>query len=64
VEVFDDCLGDRTHKDEVEQIMLEAQDLEVTGTPTFFINGKLLRGNQPIEVFREEIEAVLAAIGR
>jgi protein-disulfide isomerase len=64
VEAFDDCVGDRMHKDEVEQIMLEAQDLEVTGTPTFFVNGKLLRGNQPIEVFREEIEVVLAAVGR
>lgn len=31
----------------------------VTGTPTFFINGKKLVGNQPFDVFKQEIESAL-----
>lgn len=59
-ESFSNCLSERRYRDDVEMIMLDAQELEITGTPTFFINGKLLRGNQPIEVFREEIDSALA----
>ena len=31
-------------------------DLGVNGTPTFFINGKMLVGLQPVEVFEDAIE--------
>lgn len=34
--------------------------LNVSGTPTFFINGRLLSGAQPIEVLRAVVEAELA----
>ncbi|HEX2568269.1 MAG TPA: DsbA family protein [Polyangia bacterium] len=35
--------------------------LGVRGTPTFFINGRLLRGAQPIDAFRRVIDEELAA---
>ncbi len=35
--------------------------LGVTGTPTFFVNGVLVHGAQPIEKFRAVVEAQLAA---
>ena len=34
--------------------------LGASGTPTFFINGKVLRGAQPFDKFKEAIEAALA----
>jgi len=34
------------------------------GTPAFIINGKLLDGAQPFDVFQKEIEAALAAAGK
>lgn len=37
-----------------------ANAVGATGTPTFFINGRLLRGAQPIEKFRELIDEELA----
>jgi protein-disulfide isomerase len=37
-----------------------AQATRANGTPTFFINGKKLQGAQPIEVFREAIDAARA----
>jgi len=60
VKAFDECTSERRYKQEVEQLRLEAENLGIDGTPTFLINGKLVRGAQPIEVFREEIEAALA----
>jgi protein-disulfide isomerase len=37
-----------------------ATRLGVRGTPTFFVNGRLLEGAQPLEAFRELIDAELA----
>ena len=39
----------------------QARELGASGTPSFFINGRFLSGAQPYEVFRERIEAELAA---
>ncbi len=35
------------------------KDFGVNSTPTFFINGKILQGNQPIEQFRTMLDAAL-----
>ena len=37
--------------------------LGVTGTPAFFINGRMLVGAQPIEAFRDVINDELARKG-
>jgi protein-disulfide isomerase len=40
--------------------VVEAHRLDVTGTPTFFVNGRRIVGAQPLEVFSAAIEEELA----
>jgi len=56
---FNDCLSSEKYKVEVEQDLAEGQQLGVSGTPAFFINGKMLTGAQPYATFRDEINAAL-----
>jgi protein-disulfide isomerase len=37
-----------------------ARALGVTGTPVFFVNGKAVRGNQPLQIFQRTVQAELA----
>jgi protein-disulfide isomerase len=60
IEKFTKCLKDHEKLAQVENEMKEGADLGVKATPTFFINGKLLSGAQPLEVFIEEIDLELA----
>lgn len=46
-------------KQRVDEDMREAQSLGITGTPTFFINGRLLVGSQPFSNFANLINAEL-----
>ena len=53
-------MADRKVEDAILGIRLEAaQDREVTSTPTFFINGRKVSGNQPYEVFDEIIRSLV-----
>jgi protein-disulfide isomerase len=58
------CLDGGTHRDAVSADLAEGRALGVTGTPTFFVNGRKLVGAQPLEVFREAIEQALADAAR
>jgi protein-disulfide isomerase len=51
VKAFDACLDGAKFAAQVEQDMKDGQAVGVKSTPTFFINGKLLSGAQPIEEF-------------
>jgi protein-disulfide isomerase len=62
IETFTACLDARTHEEEVIADYLDGETLGVSGTPTFFINGKLLTGAQPYMVFAGVLEQELAAI--
>jgi protein-disulfide isomerase/plastocyanin len=57
---FDQCLDSGMMEEEVQKDLVEGQSYGVSGTPAFFINGKMLSGAQPYEVFEQEIEAALA----
>lgn len=46
----------RTHAASITAGQELAQQLGATGTPTFFINGRLLTGAQPITAFREIVD--------
>lgn len=60
VEDFRVCLiDDRTHT-QIDDDFLLAQNAGANSTPSFLINGTLIRGAQDYEVFRAEIEAALA----
>lgn len=56
VERFREDLAGRRHEDVVEKDFREGQDLGVSGTPTFYINGEVLVGLQPLETFERAIE--------
>ena len=58
---FDKCLDDGTFADDVEDELAYGESLGVTGTPAFFIDGKLISGAQPFDVFEQAIDAVLEA---
>jgi protein-disulfide isomerase len=57
---FDHCLDTSKYQDEVQEDLMAGRTEGVTGTPAFLINGELLVGAQPIEVFRQKIEDALA----
>ncbi len=56
---FDICLASSTYADAVTADFLYGQELGVTGTPTFYINGIPVTGAQPYSVFEQLIEAEL-----
>jgi protein-disulfide isomerase len=56
---FAECLDSGRFREDLERDMSEGRALGVTGTPTFFINGRRLVGSQPVEAFREAVRAAL-----
>jgi protein-disulfide isomerase len=57
---FKICMDSGHNADEVAADVQEGQIAGVTGTPSFFINGRMISGAQPIERFIEIIEEELA----
>jgi protein-disulfide isomerase len=60
VATFTTCFDEQTHREEIVQDYAEGQQLGVGGTPTFFINGRVLVGAQPLTQFQMRIDAELA----
>lgn len=56
---FDQCLDSGKYAQEVLDDQQDGARLGVSGTPSFFINGKNIVGAQPFETFKEAIEAEL-----
>ncbi len=56
---FNDCLGSGKMAGIVQKAFNEGRQDGVQGTPAFFVNGKLLSGAQPFEVFKSNIDAEL-----
>lgn len=59
-DLFDACLTSNKYLDQVKKDMEQGKALKVKSTPTFFVNGQLINGAQPIEVFSELIDEELA----
>ncbi len=57
---FDRCLDSGEKKSEVDRDQSDGSTAGVTGTPTFFINGRPLVGAQPFSQFQAVIERELA----
>jgi len=53
---FNSCLDLGKFENEVKKDFKEGQDLGVSGTPTFFINGEKIIGAQPFSEFQKIIE--------
>jgi len=56
---FNACLDSGEMEDEVQADMDEGSNYGVTGTPAFFINGRLLSGAQPFSAFKQIIDEEL-----
>ncbi len=53
---FDECVKDKKFSADIERDQKDGQKVGVNGTPTFFINGRMLDGAQPFEKFQEVID--------
>ena len=57
---FDECLDSGKYYSEVQKDLADGQASGVSGTPAFFVNGKLISGAQPFSAFKSVIDAELA----
>jgi protein-disulfide isomerase len=57
---FDDCLDSGRYSDEVLLDLRDGKTAGIDGTPGFVINGLLVKGAQPFEVFQQVIDQLLA----
>ena len=57
---FESCLSGGVYKATVQRDFDEGTRLGVTGTPAFFVNGRLVQGSQPLEAFTRVIDDELA----
>src|SRR5215472_7830904 len=56
---FSKCLSSERSKAEVEQDVAEATRLGVTGTPTFFVNGQMIRGAATFAALQKAIDGAM-----
>jgi len=56
---FDQCLDSEKYKDEVMKDKMEGEAAGVQGTPTFFINGRVMGGAQQYPEYRKVIDELL-----
>jgi len=60
MKAFERCLNGRTYRSAVQQDIDEGTRVGVIGTPTFFINGRVISGAQPLESFTRIVDEELA----
>jgi protein-disulfide isomerase len=60
---FQACLESQKYKDKVERNYADGVKAGVSGTPAFFINGRLVSGAQPLEAFKAVIDEELERLG-
>jgi len=56
---FNACVDSHKYASKVENDMRAGQEAGVDGTPAFFINGRLISGAQPYDVFKKVIDEEL-----
>lgn len=57
---FNKCLDENKYLTQVHADVTQGRDIKVKSTPTFFVNGQLVNGAQPMEVFTEIIDEEMA----
>lgn len=60
---FASCLGEHKHAKTVDDDLAYATGIEVSSTPTFFINGRLFAGARPLDSFKAVIDEELVRAG-
>lgn len=59
---FDECLDSAKFKSEIQKDVSDASAVGVTGTPAFFINGRLIVGAMPFSTFKTMIDEELNGV--
>lgn len=62
LDAFRACLVSGTHTEEVQGDFQEGQRLQITGTPTNFVNGRRLRGALPLPDLVDAVEEALTRL--
>lgn len=63
--IFNACLSARKYESRIEQDLIWGQEAGIEGTPTFFINGRLIpSGDLPTEAWEKMIQFFLANPGK
>jgi protein-disulfide isomerase len=57
---FGQCMSTHKYAAQIDRDMTDGDSYGVHGTPAYFVNGRFLSGAQPIENFKEVIDAELA----
>jgi protein-disulfide isomerase len=57
---FAACLSSDRHDAAIQASLARGEELGVSGTPAYFVNGRMISGARPIESFAEVIDAELA----
>lgn len=57
---FQACLASDRYDAAIQAELRQGSELGVSGTPAYFINGRMLSGSRPVESFAEVIDAELA----
>jgi protein-disulfide isomerase len=60
IDSFNSCFGERTYGTVVQENIRTASRAGVRSTPTFFINGTMIRGNVPLADFQQSINNALS----
>jgi len=61
---FEAAIQSERHRRQLEADLAEGRSLGITGTPTFFINGRVLSGAKSFEAFAEVINGELERLGQ
>lgn len=59
MEAFETCVDDRRYNEVISMNSAAASLAGVTGTPTFFLNDEIIRGNVPLNEFQRQIALLL-----
>lgn len=60
---FEECYTSGRHVATVERDVEQGRQVGMTGTPGFYINGRMLTGAQPFDAFKQVIDAELERAG-
>jgi predicted DsbA family dithiol-disulfide isomerase len=61
---FNQCLDSSKYEARVQDALGAGGRLGITSTPTVFVNGRMINGAQPIEVFESVIDDELTRAGK
>jgi protein-disulfide isomerase len=59
---FETCLGSGKYQAAIKEDIAEGNRVGVSGTPAFFVNGRLITGAQPFEAFARVIDDELSRV--